>query len=83
MIEYINKFAKVNKIEELTTKYNYYKSFHVEVNDCYNSKMMDPESWPVNVRVKRFYLKKETREKKVEECNQDMETQGPEFSSTQ
>ena len=44
VVEYINKFAKVNKIEELTTKYNYYKSFHVEVNDCYNSIMLNPES---------------------------------------
>ena len=83
MLEYINKFAKVNKIEELTTKYNYYKSFHVEVNDCYNRKMMDPESWPVNVRIKRFYLNKENREKKVEESNQDMETQSLELPVTQ
>ncbi|CAF0996375.1 unnamed protein product [Brachionus calyciflorus] len=75
VVEYINKFAKVNKIEELTTKYNYYKSFHVEVNDCYNSKMLNPESWPVNVRVKRFYLKRETKEKVSVENNVQMGTE--------
>ncbi|CAF0915676.1 unnamed protein product [Brachionus calyciflorus] len=75
VVEYINKFAKVNKIEELTTKYNYYKSFNVEVNDCYNSKMLNPESWTVNVRVKRFYLKREAKEKVSVENNVQMGTE--------
>jgi hypothetical protein len=58
VIEHINKFAIVNKIEELNTEGKYYKSFHVEVNDCYNDKMIDPSNWPTNVKIKRFIVNK-------------------------
>lgn len=53
--EYVNKFAKVEKIHKLKTKHRYYTSFYVEVNESYNEKMNNPSNWPLNVRIKRFF----------------------------
>lgn len=54
--EYINKFARVSKIEELTVKHSHYKSFHVSVSSKYNDLMLDANNWPSGVRVKRFFF---------------------------
>jgi ribosomal protein L31 len=59
--EFINKFAKVDKIFQLKTKHKYYTSFYVEVNESYNDKMNDPSNWPSNVRIKRFYHGKHSK----------------------
>jgi hypothetical protein len=59
--DYINKFAKVEKIYQLKTKHRYYKSYYVEVNEKYNEKMVDACNWPSNVRIKRFFHNKNSK----------------------
>jgi len=75
--EYINNFAKVEKILQLKTKHRYYTSFYVEVNEKFNEKMIDAGNWPSNVRIKRFFHNKNSKldEHVVSEANvQNMET---------
>ena len=81
--EFIKNFAIVNKIEELTPKYNYYRSFHVEVNDCYNNGMLAPEPWPNNVKVRRFYQAKEKKCDNNNQNNDQMEAEASNTSTTQ
>jgi hypothetical protein len=77
--EYVNNFAKVERIHQLKTKHRYYSSFYIEVNEKFNEKMNDPSNWPSNVRIKRFFHGKNS---KLDEHiingneNQNMDTSG-------
>ncbi|CAF1024390.1 unnamed protein product, partial [Brachionus calyciflorus] len=53
--EFISKFAIVESIEELKTKWDYYKSYRFSVKSYYMEHVLNPNNWPDNIRVKRFY----------------------------
>ncbi|CAF1109401.1 unnamed protein product [Brachionus calyciflorus] len=57
--EFKSQFAIVESIEELQTKWDYYKSYRFSVKSNYMEHVLNPNNWQDNIRVKRFYEPKQ------------------------
>lgn len=53
--EIIGKFAKVENIDELKPKYDYFKSYRFQVLSSYKEAILDSQNCPAGIRVKRYF----------------------------
>ncbi len=62
MNEYISSFLKCDKsevtVDEIVRPYSsYFKPFKVTVSSNYSAAMVNPENWPNNVEISRYFNK--------------------------